>query len=462
MKTIIRQIFIAFIMLFLISGCYKEMPIPGQILIETPDWDAESHGAEAAPDYDMVFPRNQVNRIDIIISPKDWNSFWSELEEMLGPFGRGHMPGSVEGKEAGFISCDFFFNDKQWYKVGIRAKGNSSLKTSWANGIKKIPFKLDFDEFEDICPDIKDQRFYGFEQLSLKNAFSDPSLVREKVIDEVFAEAGLPSVRAAYYRVYIDYGSRKEYFGLYTLVEDVDDVFLSREFEDPAGYLYKPEGRGARLDIRDFNINDFEQHQDGELSDYSDINQLMDALHDPIRNTNPASWRSGLEQIFDTRMFLRWLACNTSVQNWDEYGMMHHNYYLYHDPLPDNFVWIHWDNNEAMMPAKGNRSAPDFGFETVSDEWPLIRFLIDDPEYETIFKEEVDLFIHNIFYPEKIMPIIMQNMDLIAPYVVGDEGEKPPYTQLRRPNDFNRERNFIRDYVINRYNKATDYLKGTK
>ena len=41
-----------------------------------------------------------------------------------------------------------------------------------------------------------------------------------------------------------------------------------------------------------------------------------------------ATWRANLETVFDTDVFLKYLAVNTVVQNWDTYGRMTHNYYL--------------------------------------------------------------------------------------------------------------------------------------
>ena len=369
------------------------------------------------------------------------------------------MTHGLEGKDQEYIPCDILFNDKQWYKVGIRAKGNSSLKSSWSNGVMKLPFKLDFDEYEDTYPAITDQRFYGFRQLSLKNAFSDNSLVREKVIDELFSEAGLPSIRAAFYRVYVDRGHGPEYFGLYTLVEDVDDVFLSENFENPDGNLYKPEGKGATFNQGDFTLNDFEIHQSSTGGEMGDIQQLYDALHHTNRKRDPEAWRNELDQIFDSNTFIRWLACNTTVQNWDTYGMMHHNFYLYHEPQNDYLVWIHWDNNEALMEGKMNKPTPDFGFETVTDEWPLIRYLMDDPVYQERFKDQVEHFITNEFYPEKMLPILMKNMNMIEPFVVGEKGERKPFTQLRDPRDFNRERNRIRGFMEMRYEMASRYVR---
>ena len=50
--------------------------------------------------------------------------------------------------------------------------------------------------------------------------------------------------------------------------------------------------------------------------------------------------------------FLRWLAVNTVIQNWDTYGKMTHNYYLYNHTTGKGLTWIPWDNNEALQSGK--------------------------------------------------------------------------------------------------------------
>jgi spore coat protein CotH len=67
-------------------------------------------------------------------------------------------------------------------------------------------------------------------------------------------------------------------------------------------------------------------------ADYSDILALYQVLHDETRSSDPDVWRSNLEAIFNVNGFLRYLAVNSVIQNWDTYGVMWHNYYLYHDP----------------------------------------------------------------------------------------------------------------------------------
>ena len=39
-----------------------------------------------------------------------------------------------------------------------------------------------------------------------------------------------------------------------------------------------------------------------------------------------------LEAHFNVRAYLKLLAVNQTMQNWDTYGAMTHNYYLYGDP----------------------------------------------------------------------------------------------------------------------------------
>src|SRR5690606_17314419 len=138
------------------------------------------------------------------------------------------------------------FEGKTWEKVGVRFKGNSSLASSWGRTLK-LPFRLDFDEFEDEYPEVHDQRFWGFKRLSLSSGFSDNSLIREKVTADIFRAAGVPAARTAFYRVYVDYGEGSKYFGLYTMVEVPDTPMFSTQFKSTEGNLYKPEGNGARF-----------------------------------------------------------------------------------------------------------------------------------------------------------------------------------------------------------------------
>ena len=77
------------------------------------------------------------------------------------------------------------------------------------------------------------------------------------------------------------------------------------------------------------------------------VQAFIEALNDDT--TDAEAWRAELEATFDVDAFLRYLALNNLIGNWDSYGNMTHNYYLYGDPALDGrLVWIPWDFNEAM------------------------------------------------------------------------------------------------------------------
>ena len=85
-----------------------------------------------------------------------------------------------------------------------------------------------------------------------------------------------------------------------------------------------------------------------DIADYSDVLAFYNILHSSIRNSYVEQWKSNLESVFDVDHFMKWLATNTVIQNWDSYGIIGHNYYLYNDPYTNKIVWIPWDNNEAL------------------------------------------------------------------------------------------------------------------
>lgn len=50
---------------------------------------ADTHSSEAAPDFEVVFPQDKVNRIEITISPENWQSLQDNMAELFGAFGAG-------------------------------------------------------------------------------------------------------------------------------------------------------------------------------------------------------------------------------------------------------------------------------------------------------------------------------------------------------------------------------------
>ena len=269
------------------------------------DWTTETHTKDADPNFDTVFEDNTIKRLDFVITEERWQSMLDDMTELYGVFGasaggQGGPGGTTTFADENpiFVPGEVFFEGKQWYRVGLRFKGNSSLQSSWSSGILKLSFKLDFDEFEDDYPQIDNQRFYGFKKLSLKNNFNDRSMLREKVAANVFREAGLAVSNTAFYTLYVDHGNGPQYFGVYTLVEEVDDTVIDTQFDDNDGNLYKPDGNAASFALGSFNEEEYEKKTNEDDADFTDVESLLNILHDGSRITDVESWRANLETVF--------------------------------------------------------------------------------------------------------------------------------------------------------------------
>jgi len=427
------------------------------------DWTSETHSSEAGPDYNIVFPDDKVNRLDIEIDPE----YWKLMQEDL--LSRSEQLNISDNSNPIYVPCQLFFNNIQWYNVGIRYKGNSSLNSVLRDSIGKLPLRLEFDHFDDDFENIKGQTFYGFSQLSLGNNFRDVSYIHEKVAVEVYNDFGVPAAKSAFYRIYIDFGDGPVYFGLYTVNEVVfDGPMLLRTFGSNSGNCYKPEGEGAKFNnIMLIDSIEFENKTNPEAS-LDDIFGMANALLADDRIANPEKWRTDLEAVFNVDLFLKWLVANTTMENWDTYGIMAHNYYLYNDPSNRVLNWIPWDNNETFL---HDPRVLDYNFSNLDNSspgpggiptWPLIRYLYDDTIYRKRYNDYLSDFITTVFTQEAMADKFIIYHNLIYNYVVGDEGETENYTLIKDPGLFENSVSTLNQHVNIKRNAAISYLNQNK
>jgi spore coat protein CotH len=390
---------------------------------------AASHADGVDPDYDIVFPEGSVNALTITIDPADWEAMQADLEKRFITLAwmrdavledgadlsvaerRALLPKILaERAEAGqaapsttpeqiaeqaellsgnpvWVPATISFQGQEWKHVGIRYKGVTSLQDPWLVGDLRRPFKFDFDEFEDDFPEINDQRFFGFKELSLANNYQDPTGMRDALVYSTLRDAGLPAQRTAPYEITLDHGEGPVRLGLYTAVEVVDDTGVVSYFGSDDGNIYEAVGPGASLsaDAADQIEASFEKKNNEDEADCSDIEALHAVLHDPKRTTDPAAWRASLEASFDVDGFLEWLGIAAGVGHGDTYGFASHNFYLYDDPATRRLTWISWDHNLTFRDDPARATTLDKA--DVTDAWPLIRFLLDDQVYRQRYVE---------------------------------------------------------------------------
>ncbi len=400
---------------------------------QRPDWwTTESHCKGAEPAYDFLFDDTVVRRLDITVSPDNYRATMDDLAATIGPMDAS----PTTQQEPMWVPVTVEYEGYEWTEVGMRYKGNSSLRGAWRAGVRKLAFRLDFDEYEADHPELDDQRFFGFKKMTFGNNFNDPSLIREKVANEIFRAGGVPVARTTFVRVHVDFGEGPVYFGLYTMIEDPSNKMLDEQFANGGGNLYKPEGNLANWTA--FDAASFRKKTNEDAGDYSDIQAAIAALN--ADRSDAAAWRAGLEATFDVRGFVSWLALNQAIVNWDTYGWIAHNYYVYADPADNGrLVWIPWDLNGSLRIR--NTPGPWQGADSVlldeiSPSWPLIRFVLDDSVYAQLYRDELQAALDGPVAEAAVVSMMRTYHDLIAPYVIGDGGEAAPYTFLANDAEF--------------------------
>jgi spore coat protein H len=430
-------------------ACLCVLGVPGAA--EAQPLDPATHGRTARPDYARVFPQDRVTRLDLRVATADWQHPMDDMTAMVGSFGSGvQAPAGVHGVQSAgrddvellpatpvYIPATVVFEGVAFPSVGLRLKGNTTLLESWRAGSLKLPLRLNFDKFEGREPLVRDQTFFGFQNLSLTNNSTDPTLLRAKVAHDLFREAGVPSSVAAFTRVYLDRGAGPEYLGLYTMVEIPGRAMLRAQFGESGGNLYKPTGPGARWTT--FVPADFAKKTNEDEADWADIRAAIGALHD--FRSNAARWRAGLEAFVNVDGFLKWLALNTLIGNVDTYGgLAPHNYYLYADPRQrDRLQWIPWDLDRAFGTSTSAGEVPsplDLFHDGVGNDWPLIRFLLDDATYRARYRVHVEALLGSVFDAGHVGARLRQEHAMIAAHVVGPAGEQPGRTFLASPEAF--------------------------
>ena len=225
------------------------------------------------------------------------------------------------------VHATFRFGPER-YDVGLHLKGNRSFRTL----DEKAAFKIDFGEFVD------DQELHGVRRLTLNNMVLDPSMLSEHVAYELYGALGVPSPRHGSARVTVN----GEWYGLYGIVETMDEQFLARVWEDDAGNLYEG-GYGG--DFREGCADLFTLQEAGTPKDGSDLVALVDAV---VAST-PDTFLALLDGSFAVDPLLDLWAAELATANPDAYTTLANNFYVYHEPTADRWWMTPWGPDQAFV-----------------------------------------------------------------------------------------------------------------
>ncbi len=239
------------------------------------------------------------------------------------------------------------------------------------------------------------------EKFNINGEHNDVSITRSKLSWDLFNRMHVPSPRAAHVYLKINDGAQVE--GVFINVEQIDDEFIAAWFGEDTGNLYKCLYKGEKADLRYVspgtaatyeNLGGGETYQEEnneDSPDYTDLAQFIDF----INNTDDATFAAGIIDWFSVDNFLRVMAVDVAIGNWDNYWYGSNNYYLYHDQETDRFEYIPYDmDNTYGVDFFGidwaNRSYAtwgDGGYGSTGGQLPpLVRRILNIPEYEEQYR----------------------------------------------------------------------------
>jgi hypothetical protein len=225
-----------------------------------------------------------------------------------------------------YVEGSLTYDGLTYEPVGVRLKGQNSARDI----DDKAAFKFKFNKY------VPDGRFHGLKAVTLNNMVSDPSMVNERIAYWLYGEAGLPASRANHAALFIN----DEYYGLFALLESVDDQLLKRHFEDPDGSLFE----GWDVDFYSWYIPHF-QLEEGP-NDRTMLAGLASTLEDSGSDAIIAA-----EKYVNYDAFRRWWAVGAVVAQFDGYPYSDpgDDFHVYADPQTDQLYFLPHGLDECMF-----------------------------------------------------------------------------------------------------------------
>ena len=350
-----------------------------------------------------LFDDTRVHTIDITIDD------WSALIE--------------EAQEERYVPCTMTIDDEVFRQVGIRAKGNNSLRLTSEYELTRYSLKVEFDHY------LPQGNYHGLDKLSLDASFQDNSYLKTVLAFDMMRFMGVPTPLCSYAWVRVN----GEDWGLFLAVEECEEAFASRNFGWDHGVLYQPDYRS----LNDENADVALRYIDEQPSSYPNI---FDHAKTPMVHSDQRRLIESLRQLSQgevttavhTDEVLRYFVVQVFVMNWDSYlGHTGHNYILYEE---EGRLWmLPWDYNLAFGTYALGMSDP------IRDPNVLINYPIDTPAegsimrqrplYHELMKEDAlfaqyhslfSSFLADYFDSGRFEALLQEKEALIAPYVKKD------------------------------------------
>jgi spore coat protein H len=345
---------------------------------------------------DPVFGLRRLHQIEVTLAAPEWAAL--QTSSARGGTGQGgsdytdtngrliHI-GSGFGGYFPWAHADARFPGESFANVGLRYRGNYSFTSSSAAVPLRANFKLKLDTFG------TKGSWHGVKTFNFNAGVLDTSLTREALAFALFRAAGVPAPRTAYAELRFTVPGLYNHVsgGKYVMIENVNKSFLKEALPPGDGLLMKPEGVSGGIQSQGATWAAYTSRFRPERAATPHEQQRVMEFAQLISQTDVARFRSQVGAYLDVDEFLRFVAVNAFIENWDSYIGGSHNYYFYLDPSDDKFRFIPWDEDLSMGTRGGMNGSAITLAVPFRNNAPLIYWLLDDPavqaRYRSILQE---------------------------------------------------------------------------
>ncbi|HVE48926.1 MAG TPA: CotH kinase family protein [Casimicrobiaceae bacterium] len=330
--------------------------------------------------------------IQIVMPPDDWDRLRAQERTLVSTL-HGACLAQPFANPFTWFAADITIDGQTRTQAAVRKKGFfGSLDTT------KPALKVDLDEFRDNAG------IYGVKKLTLNNAKQDPSLIRQCVGYQLFANAGLPAPRCNFARVRLN----DKDLGIYVNVEEIRKPMLARYFSNDKGNLYE----GTVSDFHPVLINTFEAQTNESANDRSDLARVVDALA-----ADDGAIYASLGQVIDLDRFRTYWAMEGLIGFWDGYSSNRNNFYLYNDPSSGKFHFLPWGidgilgDGTPIAAFQPNPNTALFAYSTIA------RRLVEQPGERAQYAARINSLLASIWNESALNAEIDRMQALLTPYV---------------------------------------------
>ena len=332
-------------------------------------------------------------------------------------------------KDLALLKANWFTNNKYVADMtwrNLRAR-NVSVRNRGAGS--RNPTKLGLEiAFDRYTPN---QNFLGLHSLVLRNIWQDQTFMHEMLAMAFFKRMGLPASRESYCKLYIN----NEFYGLYSVVENVDADYVKRYVDSTAaGYLFEYH----------WTFYWYDEYLGDPLEPYMPIfeartrdTEAATTLYTPIRdlfrevNGPDDGWYDRVNALIDLRAFTKYIAVETFLSEWDGYYgfWASNNFYLYRPAGSTQHQVLVWDRSESF-------NSFDSSIFIRKDENALVRRVLANPDLRTLFLDTLQDCANSAADGGWLENEVRRNAALIDATVQADTKKQFPYELFTAGIDF--------------------------